>query len=513
MNTINKKQWTAIAAIIVVGLLLSLLILNIDKSMPEGEEHGEESHAAAKVDSIEGDDDHADEAKQAQGPHGGAIYSDGDFKLEIVLSEEGGEPRFQVYAFDRDKPLQPTAVQLTMQLIRPSGEQQQIEFEPEKAYWQSIQTIEEPHVFAANVTAKHGSRTFEFAFSKEEGKVALSDQQIAETGISLQTADPAHIVSAVTLPGEIRFNEDKTSHVVPRLAGVVESVSANLGQQVKQGQVIAVIASTALSEQRSELLSAQKRLELARATFAREKHLWEDKISAEQDYLQARQAMQEMEIAVQNARQKLIALGASPTVSVNSGALNRYEIRAPFDGMVVEKHIALGEAVKKDASIFTISDLSTVWADIIVSAKDLNVVQVGKQVTIKATAFDSTASGIVSYVGALMGEQTRTATARVTLANPQMAWRPGLFISVDLPAKESDVPVAVASDAIQMVKDQATVFIRVPGGFIGQPVTTGLSDGKVTEIIDGLKPGAEYAVNGSFVIKSEQGKAGASHEH
>jgi cobalt-zinc-cadmium efflux system membrane fusion protein len=498
MNMTNKKQWTAIAAIIAVGLLLSLFILNIDKSMPEGEEQGEESHAA----------------QQDQGPHGGAVYSDGDFKLEIVLSEEGGEPRFQVYAFDRDKPLQPTAVQLTMRLTRPSGEQQQIEFEPEKTYWQSIQAIEEPHVFAANVTAKHGSQAFEFVFSKEEGKVALSDQQIAETGISLQTAGPAHIVSAVTLPGEIRFNEDKTSHVVPRLAGVVESVSANLGQQVKKAQVIAVIASTALSEQRSELLSAQKRLELARATFTREKHLWEAKISAEQDYLQARQAMREMEIAVHNAQQKLIALGASPTVSVNSGTLlNRYEIRAPFDGMVVEKHIALGEAVKEDASIFTISDLSTVWADIIVSAKDLNVVGVGKQVTIKATAFDSTASGIVSYVGALMGEQTRTAKARVTLSNPQMAWRPGLFITVDLPAKESDVPIAVASDAIQMVKNQATIFIRVPGGFVAQPVTTGLSDGKVTEIVAGLMPGTEYAVNGSFVIKSEQGKAGASHEH
>ena len=262
------------------------------------------------------------------------------------------------------------------------------------------------------------------------------------------------------------------------------------------------------------MLSAQKRLELARATFTREKHLWEAKISAEQDYLQARQAMREMEIAVHNAQQKLIALGASPTVSVNSGTLlNRYEIRAPFDGMVVEKHIALGEAVKEDASIFTISDLSTVWADIIVSAKDLNVVGVGKQVTIKATAFDSTASGIVSYVGALMGEQTRTAKARVTLSNPQMAWRPGLFITVDLPAKESDVPIAVASDAIQMVKNQATIFIRVPGGFVAQPVTTGLSDGKVTEIVAGLMPGTEYAVNGSFVIKSEQGKAGASHEH
>ena len=108
-----------------------------------------------------------------------------------------------------------------------------------------------------------------------------------------------------------------------------------------------------------------------------------------------------------------------------------------------------------------------------------------------------------------MGEQTRTAKARVTLANPQMAWRPGLFITVELVAKETEVPVAVSSDAIQTINDKPTIFIRVPGGFIAQPVTTGLSDGNVTEIIDGLKPGAEYAVNGSFVIKSEQGKSSA----
>ncbi|MCQ8182654.1 efflux RND transporter periplasmic adaptor subunit [Methylomonas sp. SURF-1] len=515
MSTINKKQWTAIAAIIVIGLLLSLFILSIDKSMPEGEEHGEESHAAAKVDSAEDEDDpkHTNEAKQAQGPHGGDVYSAGDFKLEILLSEEGGEPHFRVYPFNQDKPLQPDANQLSVQLKRPSGEQQRIEFEPEKAYWQSIQAIDEPHVFDANVTARHDGQTFQFSFSKAEGKVALTDQQIAETGISIQSADVARIISSVTLPGEIRFNEDKTSHVVPRLAGVVENISANLGQQVKQGQVIAVIASTALSEQRSELLSAQKRLELARATFAREKHLWEAKISAEQDYLQAQQAMREMEIAVQNAQQKLIALGASPTVSARNDALNRYEIRAPFDGIVVEKHIAMGEAVKEDASIFTITDLSSVWAEIIVSAKDLNVVQVGKQVNIKATAFDSSATGTLSYVGALMGEQTRTATARVTLDNPQMAWRPGLFITVELPTKESEVPVAVAADAIQMIKNKPTIFIRVPGGFIAQPVTTGLTDGKVTEIVKGLMPGTEYAANGSFVLKSEQGKSSAEHSH
>lgn len=351
------------------------------------------------------------------------------------------------------------------------------------------------------------------ADAEHHEKIELTDAQIEAAGVAIQTAGAARIKSAMTLPGEIRFNEDRTAHVVPRLAGVVEGVFANLGQQVRKGQVLAVIASTGLSELRSELLAAQKRLALAKTTLEREKKLWEEKISAEQDYLQAQQTMRETEIAVHNARQKLMALGASPGVSGSSGALNRYEIRAPFDGMVVEKHIALGEAVKEDASIFTISDLSTVWAEIIVSAKDLNVIRVGEKVTIKATAFDSMASGAVSHVGAFMGEQTRTAKARVTLANPQRAWRPGLFINVEIVSSETGVPVAVSSDAVQHVNDQPTIFVRVPGGFIAQPVTTGLADGKVVEIVKGLKPGTQYAAAGSFVIKSELGKGGAEHVH
>lgn len=493
----KTKQNLTIFGVIAVGIVLAFLILRLEAPTVT-DEQGEVREEKTDVNI---------------GPHGGRLFVKDDFGLEILLAEDEGEPRFRIYLFNQDKVLPPNANNVSMIVTRPDGEKQNIGFVSEKDFLQSTQTIEEPHVFETTVIAQHDNQSFQFSLVKEEGKIELTDQQIKETGITIQTASAAHIRSIVTLPGEIRFNEDKTSHVVPRLAGVVEAISANLGDPVKKGQVLVVIASTGLAEQRSELLSAQKRLELARATFAREKHLWEAKISAEQDYLQARQVMHEAEIAVHNAQQKLLALGASSNVSVNSEALNRYEIRAPFDGMVVEKHIALGEAVKEDASIFTISDLSSVWAEIIVSAKDLNVVRVGGKVTIKATALDSTASGTVSYVGALMGEQTRTAKARVTLANPQMAWRPGLFINVEIVAGETEVPVAVSADAVQNVSDEPTVFVRVPGGFIAQPVTIGLSDGKIVEIVKGLKPGAQYAANGSFVIKSEQGKSSAEHSH
>lgn len=343
----------------------------------------------------------------------------------------------------------------------------------------------------------------------EEPPVALSADQVKAAGIAVEPASAGRIRTTLQMPGEVRFNEDRTAHVVPRVAGVVESVAVNLGQQVRKGQVLAVISSVTLSDLRSELQSAQKRLGLAKITHEREKKLFEDKISPQMDFLQAQQAWREAEIAVANASQKLKALGAAP----GSPDLNRYELRAPFDGMVVEKHLALGEAVKEDANVFTLSDLSSVWADVSVAAKDLPLIRVGDKVMVHSSAFEGATTGTVAYVSALIGEQTRTATARVVLPNPKLSWRPGLFVNVEVVAGEVQAPVTVAASAIQAFEGREVVFVEVPGGFQARTVKLGRTDGQRTEITSGLQVGQRHASTNSFVIKAEIGKASAEHEH
>ena len=138
---------------------------------------------------------------------------------------------------------------------------------------------------------------------------------------------------------------------------------------------------------------------------------------------------------------------------------------------------------------------------------------VGEKVVVKATAFDSKAEGSISYVGALLGQDTRTAKARVTLANPKMAWRPGLFVNIEVVSSEAEVPVSVLTEAIQTLGDKSVVFIKVPDGFVAQPVTLGRSDGKFIEVVSGMKAGTPYAASGSFVLKSELGKGSAEHSH
>lgn len=343
----------------------------------------------------------------------------------------------------------------------------------------------------------------------EERHLTLSAEQIAIAGIQLAEAGAQNISLGLSFPGEVRFDEDRTAHIVPRVPGVVESVSVNLGQPVKKGQLLAVIASQQISDQRSEQAGAQRRLALARTTYEREKQLWQDKISPEQDFLQARQALEEAEIALNNARQKVSVLSGS--VVATGG--NRYELRAPFDGMVIEKHLTPGEVVDETTAAFTLSDLSRVWVTFGVSPKDLIKVQVGNTVTVSAPELNAEVVGTVAYVGSLLGEQTRTATVRVTLENPQGSWRPGLFVAARVSTDSHRAKVAIPETAIQTVDDKPTVFVRTEDGFKAQAVELGSRAAGQVEITQGLESGTQVASDGSFVLKSELGKASAQHSH
>lgn len=345
--------------------------------------------------------------------------------------------------------------------------------------------------------------------AEQEDALKLTAEQIDAAGIELVKAAGRAMSTSVSFAGEIRFDEDRTSHIVAPLSGVVEAVKVDLGETVRKGQVLAVIASPEISQQRSELSAAQKRFELARLTASREQALWEEKISPEQDYLQARQAYQEAQIELSNARQKMTATGGSQ--SATGG--NRYELKAPFDGVIVEKHLGIGERVDTSTPAFIVSDLSRVWATFGVPPSDLAKVAVGSTVTVSAPDLDSQVQGRVGYVGSLLGEQNRAAPVRVTLANPQGVWRPGLFVTVSVAAHETAAAVVVPQAALQTIEDKLSVFVRTPEGFKAEAVETGRRDGGQVEILKGLDAGAQVAAAGSFILKSELGKASAEHGH
>ncbi|MEQ1835825.1 MAG: efflux RND transporter periplasmic adaptor subunit [Candidatus Nitrotoga sp.] len=494
----NKQQTIYIAVVLAIGIVIAILILNSQggtKQQPH-EENGSGQHS------------HPEEPQTGQ--HGGKLYTQNGYGVEITIFEEGVEPEFRVYTYKNGKPLDPATSKITITLERLGHKPQKITFVKQNDYLKGNAIVEEPHSFKVTVDAQFGNKPYSFTYEQVETRVSMTDQQVELGGIEMLTSGPARIKSTLQLIGHISFNEDHMVYIVPRLAGVVESVGANAGDHVRKGHVLAVISSQALADLRSELLAAQRRLSLARTTFEREKNLWEEKISAEQDYLQARNAMQEAEIMTQKIKQKLASLGGTLTTSSN---LTRYEIRAPIDGIVMKKQISVGQVLQEDANIFVVADMSTVWAVLTIYAKDLNTVKVGQMATVKATAFEHQSSGSVDHLGGLLGEQTRTAEAHIILPNPKGTWRPGMPVNIELVADETEVPVAVSVDAIQTVRDWTAAFVRYGTFFEARPLELGRSDGQFIEVVKGLNAGERYAAKNSFLIKADLGKAGASHDH
>jgi len=187
-------------------------------------------------------------------------------------------------------------------------------------------------------------------------------------------------------------------------------------------------------------------------------------------------------------------------------------VRAPFAGEVVQQDLAQGEAVQANADVFTIADLSRVWAEITVYARDLDSVQVGQTVAVKAADTGFTVSGTVFYVGPLVGAQTRSAKAYAEIPNPERRWRFGLFVTVEVVQEEVEVPVAVVAEAIQTHQDRPVVFVQHEDLFEVRPVTLGRRDGEWVEVREGLSAGERYAAQNSFVLKSELGKSAAADE-
>ncbi len=513
----KSKNVIPVLAVLLIGMVLALFIMRTDKTSM-----GNDSHE-------EGD---AKQEKGPKGPHGGRLLSKDDFQVEITIYERGVPPRFRVYPFEKGKAVNPDEVKLNIALHRLGGRVDEIRFQKEEDYLRGDRVVEEPHSFDVKVVAERNGRTYPWDYSQVEGRVEMSPEAIKAAGIGILTAGPVRMKTVLELPGEIGLNKNKVAHVVPRLSGVVMETYKNLGDQVRKGELIAVLDSRDLAEAKSDYIESVHRLEFAQAAFVREEHLWKKKITAEQDYLTTRHHLEEAEIAKQVAEQKLLALGLSradlsllaiePEGEViqhqirapfTEKALTRYELKSPLDGIVIEKRISVGEAIKEDADIFVIADLSTVWGEITVYAKDLRSVRLGQKVTVRSKELGLEATGKVSYLGPLIGEQTRAAAAHVDIPNPKGLWRPGLFVTVELVQEEMLVPVAVLTDAIQTFRDWNVVFVQYGNQFEARPLELGRSDGQWVEVLSGLSPGEHYAARNSFVLKADLGKSGATHDH
>lgn len=208
-----------------------------------------------------------------------------------------------------------------------------------------------------------------------------------------------------------------------------------------------------------------------------------------------------------------VAKGELLAVIESNESLHAYEIRAPLAGTVIAKDVVPGEFVASGRELFAIADLSSVWADLDVYRRDFGRLRAGQPLSIDAGDGSPPVEARLSYLSPIGSANTQTLLARAVLPNPDGSWRPGMFVTAHVEVEAREVPVAVEAAALQRLRDHDAVFLAEGDVFEAQPVELGLSDGERVEVRSGLVPGQHYVVSGSFTLKAEAGKAGASHDH
>lgn len=498
-----------------LNLLLGLLILTVGSAafiyilkmepatVADTEEHGVVAPVASDYE---------------RGPHNGRLLSSGTLQLEITIFESGIPPEFHIFPFASGQPLAPDDVDLAVTLHRFGGHKDDITFETKDDYLLGQQTVVEPHSFDVEVNATFDGQTHNWQFASYEGRTTMTEAAALQSGVEFAVAGPVKVRHSIELPGEIALNADRLVHITPRLSGVVRAVNKSLGDDVEEHEVLAVIDSKELADIKSEYLAAIERRELARSRYNIESDLHEKNISAKQELLEARQILAEAEINVRSVRQKLQTLGLSDDAvssdQQEGNSFTRYDLISPIDGTVIEKHLAVGEAVQETADCFVLADLSSVWVKTVVYAADLRRVRAGQRAVVRSVDLDISAEGTISYIGELVGQETRTAHAIIEIPNPERLWRPGLYVDVELiDDTELELPLAVPSDAIQEFRDWSVVFMRDGDLYEICPVELGRSFGTWVEVLSGLEPGVSYVSGNSYLIKADIEKSGATHDH
>jgi len=380
----------------------------------------------------------------------------------------------------------------------------------------------------------------------------LSSQQVASAGIRTTPVGPGLFETTLELSAVVGQNLDTQAHVNPRVPGIVIRIQGHLGKKVAAGDPLCQIDSVELGRavsdfqkagmilKNSETALAQERslldrgVGIARKIFEREKDLAEKEITTLRFFYDAEKALQEAQLRRDSrilelqrridqdqvdfatARTRLLILGMHPEDYLvagekDSGTEGRYLIRAPRGGVIVSRDVTEGEFVDSEMTLFEIQDLETVWVQASAYEQDLARVAVGAKARVFLNALPANPfHGKVDFIDYHVDPDTRSAAVRIVVENdPLEEWkepfplRPGMFGRVEILTGSREVAAMIPESAIVHEGETESVFVRLePGRFQNRSIRTTPGTGGVVEVLEGLEPGEDVVVQGTFALKS-----------
>ncbi len=347
-----------------------------------------------------------------------------------------------------------------------------------------------------------------------EQKLTLTPEQAQRAGLRIETVGEIAAPEAAgqMATGVVQANAYKETPVVSLVGGIVRSVRAELGQNVKRGQTVAVVFSNELAEAQSRYLAALAALDEHHRRHLRTIKLVEIGAASRQELEMSTSQYREAESNVANLRQKLLLLGMSrqriDALNSTSQISSEVTVTAPVAGTLTSRTVNPDEVIEANKELMRVTDLSSVWVVGQVYEKDLAKIHVGSGANITSETYTGRVfRGRVSYVDPRIDPATRTAQVRIELANPGQALKIGMYVNVafaGLGAAEKTAPV-VSQDAVQNIGNRQFVFVATdkPNEFVLRQVRLGPESKGLYPVLEGLTVGDRVVTEGSFLLRAE----------
>lgn len=369
----------------------------------------------------------------------------------------------------------------------------------------------------------------------EPGEVRLSPELQKTANIQTVEVEKRNVPLLIHANGRLVADEEKTHKIGTVVDGRVVKVSANIGDHVKKGQILARIHSHDIHESRSEYQKAKVelgRLESQRSYVEKNRDRirrllnlkaasQEQLDHAENEVKTALANIESAKLEVQRTRQHLeefLEVDPDEPSDHKSGETDHDEdtvpIKAPAAGIIISRGVNSGSVAKPGDDLFIVSDLSSIWMLAAIPEEFMGRVHAGMNAQVFVRAFDDRPfSGRLTRTGDQLDPATRTVQARIVLANPRGDLKPEMYATVELAANGTGEALYVPQESIQEMNGQSIVFVATGSDkFHVRPVETGPRAGTVISILSGLKTGDRVVTRGAFLLKSEMLKSTLTEE-
>jgi len=320
-------------------------------------------------------------------------------------------------------------------------------------------------------------------------------------GLTLDTVRLTAATRPVALTGRVALNADQTAPVYALTGGVVRQVPVSLGDQVRQGQVLAVIHSTQAADREQQQTSADLELAAARQQLATAESLHADGLLAEQDLAQARNNLQRARQEVGRQRKQAAVFGRSTTDAT-------YTLRAPIAGFITEQHVAAGTQFTTGSldHLFTISNLDRIWVLADVFQNDITKVKIGQAVEVTTLAYPATPfTGTIDKVYNLLHADSKTMKVRVQLPNLSYRLKPGMHARVLVHSTTTTQPqLTVPSSSVVFANDRRYVLVLKDARMLeSREVQLLHTNGKESYVQAGVAPGEQVVSRNALLLYKE----------